>query len=191
MAPFLIRKINKRIWDRPEFPSGKAVPVPADPVGDFSTENDEISVCVVEENNDNLDGVITALSGAKTTNVSHFDYAIFDSPLGRDFSWQLKPTPGQSPDKEANRKWHRDIVVETADNLCAIAKTIYSNCTKERVLAAQVNPLVRVNPMIPRGSFEKVVAQNYADLGFGRLEQTAVIRAGSQQLEEIRAYLRS
>jgi hypothetical protein len=143
VAPFLIRKIKKRKWDKPDFPAEKAVPVPADPVGDFCTENNEISVWVVEENNDNLARLITALSGAKTTNVSQFDYAIFDSQLVRDLSLELKPTPGESPDEEANGKWHRDIVVETADKLCALVKTIYNNCTKDRVPAAQVKAYLK------------------------------------------------
>lgn len=142
--PLLIRKIKKRKWDKPEVSPGAAdPPVPAEPVGDFCTDNNEISVWLIEEDKANLARVVTALSGAKTTNISHFDYAIFDSQIVLDLSLELKTTTGESPDDEANGKWHRDIVVGTADNLCALVKNIYNTCAKERVPATDIRSNLR------------------------------------------------
>ena len=136
--PFLIRKIKKRKWDKSTDLSAGAPPVPADPVGDFSTDHNEVSVWLIEENDTNLERVITALSGAKTTNVSHFDYAKFDCQLVMGLALQLKESVGESPDDEANEKWHRDIIVGTADNLCSLVKSIYDNCSKQRVPSVKV-----------------------------------------------------
>jgi hypothetical protein len=135
----LIRKIKKRRWDRPDIPAGTTEPpVPAEPVGDFSTIENEISVWQIEEDKTNLARVITALSGANTTAVSHLDYAIFDSQIVSDLSLEIKVTTGDSPDDEVNSKWHRDIVVGTADNLCKLVQGVYKKCGKERVPATDI-----------------------------------------------------
>jgi hypothetical protein len=137
-VPLLIRKIKKRKWDKPEAsPGAPDSPVPAEPIADFCTVNNEISVWHIEEDQANLERVITALS-ANTDFVSNFDYAIFDAQIVLDLALELKATPGGSPDDEANQKWHRDIVVATADNLCALVKSIYGQCAKERISEADI-----------------------------------------------------
>jgi len=163
-VPFLIRKIRKRKWDKPEEDEGEAPSVPADPVGDFSTDNNEVSVWLVEENKVNLERVVTALSGAKTTNVSHFDYAIFDSQIVLNLALELKATPGESPDDAANATWHRDIVVGTADNLCALVKNIYNSCAKSRVPAAEVRSNLKKAIQAGQITAERLTEQLKKDL---------------------------
>lgn len=138
----LLRKIRQGRW----LPSDEGTWIPngeiqADPLGDLSTTNGKLSVWVVSDDRANLDRVVAALA-ANCDKVSNIDYLIFNEETVVDPRFKVELTKGNSHDKGANTKWHRDLVELTAGKLVELARSMFHCCEKRRLLPKDVAKLI-------------------------------------------------
>jgi hypothetical protein len=76
--PLILRKIRKARWyqyDRSDFPWLLEEDIPADPLGDLATNDNELSVWQINDDKSNLPRVAAALA-ANCDDISNLDYAL-------------------------------------------------------------------------------------------------------------------
>ncbi len=133
--PLILRKIRKARWykdSKSNFPWLLDEDIPADPLGDLATNNNELSVWQVEDDKSNLHGVVVALA-ANSDDISNLDYALFDQQLLNEINIAIKPSKGVSPDEIANLNWHSDLVELSARKLVDLAKAVLVNAEIKRI----------------------------------------------------------
>jgi hypothetical protein len=113
----------------------------ADALGDLSTSNNTLSVWYVEEDRSNLEQIITALA-ATHQSLSNFDYALLEVQVLSGLNIPINPSPGNTPDGEANVSWHRDLIELSAQNLLELAQAIMARGEKARVSEREVRRLI-------------------------------------------------
>ena len=133
--------IKKRKWDRSiPLPWLRPGSIPADPVTDFRTKDNSISVwCVLDESQ--VEQLVAALA-ANRDRVDVFEYALFDEHLLKRVNVKVKEVPGCLPCGTVN-PWHRDIVQLTGSKIFALAKAIYPVLQTRRVYGAEVRQLIK------------------------------------------------
>lgn len=137
MSLFL-RKIRRSRWHR-----GDLVPwlaeeeLQADALLDLKTEDSRLSVWVVEDDRSNLRKILAAMA-AGSDNLSNLDYALFDSGLVEGIAATTSLAPGNTPDRQANEEWHRDIVELTVAKIQKLARIIGFSAKKERAGCKEV-----------------------------------------------------
>ena len=116
----LLRKITKPKWyDTPWLPAGD---VPADALVDLRTQRNELSVWHVEPDETNLNAVIAALASNQTTRVANLDYVLLADEAVAALGIQCVKTDGDSPHRDANTRWHCDLVELTATKVVRLAE---------------------------------------------------------------------
>jgi len=137
----LLRKIKRERWrpleDETWLPPGEIL---ADPMADLGTSRGSLSVWFVDESRSNLDRILSALAG-NCDYVSTIDYLLFDSQVLVESSLKLLQSEGNTPDTEANKVWHRDIVELSAGALAALGRRVF-RCEKGRRLDRQILDLL-------------------------------------------------
>jgi hypothetical protein len=84
LVPLLLRGIRKRRWSTDT--TDKSISwlsngeIQSDALGDLNTSNNTLSVWYVEDDQSNLDQVITALASNRDA-ISNLDYVLFDISL--------------------------------------------------------------------------------------------------------------
>ena len=140
--PFLLRKIRKNRWYKPDPASWLGLnDLPADPLADLCTSQNTLSVWEIDDAQTNLELVVTALA-ATCDNLSNLDYALFNRDLVLSLNIEAKPVSGNSPFVDANR-WHRDLVELSASKLVGLAKAIYSEAVKNRLPESKIRELIK------------------------------------------------
>jgi len=132
--PLILRKIRKARWyyNQSGFPWLLESDIPADPLGDLATNNNELSVWQIDDDKSNLPRVAAALA-ANGDDISNLDYALFDQKLLNEINITLRPSKGNSPDETANQNWHSDIVELSARKLVELAKAILTHAEIKRI----------------------------------------------------------
>lgn len=124
--PFVLRKIRKAKWHKL---GGGSNPVEdeiqADALWDLKTEDNQLSVWHIEDDQSNLDLVLTAVA-ANCQFIANVDYVLIDQKTLTGLNIQARQTNGNSPYQTAN-KWHRDLLDLSARRLLELAKEIYKN----------------------------------------------------------------
>jgi hypothetical protein len=124
-VPLLLRKIRKERWRTLDnaawVPRGD---IPGDPLGDLVTQNNRLSIWVVDAGPGNLDRVLCALAG-NCDKLSHVDYLLFDEGVLGELQLKMETKPGDTPDTEANARWHREIIELSAGKLASLARRMY------------------------------------------------------------------
>ena len=139
--PFFLRKIQKRKWDRtPDLAWVPQGDLPADPLYDLRTEENQLSVFMIRDDRSNLDQVVVAIA-AKWERLDNFDYALFDQETVARLRIDLHETAGDTPDAAANR-WHRDLVNLTGQKLVALAVAIWACGERQRKLQKEMKRLL-------------------------------------------------
>jgi hypothetical protein len=139
-VPFFLRKIRKARWYKnPDVPWLTEGELQADALGDLLTSSNQLSVWHIEDNRSNLERTIAALA-ANVTDISNFDYALFDQQLVYEIGIKVESTKGASPDEEVN-SWHCDLIEVSASKLIELAKAIQ---TKAEIRRIQVQDIIQL-----------------------------------------------
>jgi len=142
-VPLLLLKIHKIVWQRDDLPS--FLPhddVPADCLVDLKTDENELSLWHVEDDKSNLNRVVTALA-SNAGFVSNFDYLLFDYNVVTSLGLKINRTDGKTPDRVANRSWHRDLVELSGKRISEFAIGVFYNGEAERVTKKKILELLK------------------------------------------------
>ncbi len=141
--PFLMRGIKKTRWrpdaEQPWLPKNEPG---ADSLADLQTKDNELSVWWVDDDQSNLERVITALASTKDT-LSLVDYRLVPIARVRQSRFEIVQTPGKSHDEEANVRWHRDIQFLSAERLLSLSRCLWRHGQSARCREPKVRDLLR------------------------------------------------
>ena len=140
--PLLLRIIRKSRWYQGDPPPWLAPgDLPADPLGDLTTQDNKLSVWRVEESHSNLNQIIAAVAATRDS-VSNVDYALFDEKILSQYNIEVRETKGETFDEQIN-VYHRDLVELSASALVTLARAIRANATIDRRPPKEVGQLIR------------------------------------------------
>jgi hypothetical protein len=109
----------------------------ADALADLRTEDNQLSVWQIEDDESNLGRVVTALAAGREY-IANFDYALVDANLVDTLQVPINNEPGHTPDSEANQRWHRNLTQLTHRQLFDLADLICRQGRVERIQHHQV-----------------------------------------------------
>lgn len=112
--PLVLRTIRQSRWLEDSFPWLEEGDAPADPLGDLATQDNELSVWIIDDEKSNLNQVVAAMAATRG-HLSNLDFALFDLRFLSELNIKIAITTGGTPDKEVNT-WHRDLVKLSAQN---------------------------------------------------------------------------
>jgi len=128
---------NKNKWYEDKPPWLKNDEIHADPLADFVTTKNSLSVWRVEDNKSNLQRIIAAFAATRESD-GKFDYVLFDEKFLKECNIKVELTEGNSPDQEANA-WHYDLIELSAQKLVKLAETVWENQPEaDRVMPKKV-----------------------------------------------------
>ncbi len=115
--------------------------VPADPVADFGTQKNQLSVWHVEDDQSNLEDVLTAIA-AKAEFISHSDYSLIRREFLDEQGIAYRQSSGESPFEQAN-EWHYDIVNLSGLKILGMVRHIMERGSKDRIGENRMETLLR------------------------------------------------
>ena len=119
---YLLRTIERDRW---LFILDSKNKIPAKTISDLKTDkNGGISVFEIIEDESNLEEVILSFL-IQRKGIAVFDYVKLDEAELKELKFDVKTTPGGTKFKEVNKK-HRDIIVETLEDLIILTEYVYS-----------------------------------------------------------------
>jgi hypothetical protein len=121
---FILRMITGSRWydldDDSWVPSGD---IHGDPLSDFRTRENVLSVWFIENDKSNLERVAAAYATSRGK-LDQIDFVLLpDNLLPPDI--QMKAVAAKTCDKIANECWHRDLVQLTGQRIVALARQFY------------------------------------------------------------------
>jgi len=125
----LLRAIRFRRWDRPDAEWLPAGQIHADPLADLNTVDSTLSIWLVDDEA-NLDRIATALA-ANRDDLDKVDCALIDEQVLAASGFSLEPSEGDTPDSEANKLWHRNVMKLSGDGLVHLATVILENMKRK------------------------------------------------------------
>lgn len=130
---FLLRKIRKAKWYKHQgVPWLDENELQADALEDIATKGNELSVWYIEDDESNLEEVVTALAASGDV-VANLDYALFDLELITMLNIKIHQSPGITPDDTVNALWHRDLIELSASKIMGLADIILTQAQIRRV----------------------------------------------------------
>jgi len=141
-VPFLLRSIHKGRWHEILGTSPTDDQIRNGPLRDFVPENSTLSVWYIEDDRSNLEQVITAFASAGDF-FSNFDYALVDEALLTTLNIKIEQTDGNTPDQEANARWHRDLVELSDPKLIALIRAIAEEGETARIPEKKIARLIQ------------------------------------------------
>lgn len=148
-----LRKVRKSKWYRNvEVPWLEEGELQADAFSDLSTRSNKLSWWLIEDDRSNLERVVAALA-SKCDDLSIVDCVILDDESVARLNLAIAEAPGDTPDGQANEKWHRDFLCLTTEKLQQLAEEI---CLPDRIL--------RFNSKKVKAFIEKSVVAGQIDL---------------------------
>jgi hypothetical protein len=126
MAQFL-RKIKRSRWhghgEHVGLKETSPELLPSDILGDVATSNGgRLSVWYIDA--DNIQRVMIAL-GASAGRLEHSYFMFFPDSAVAAAGITAVPEPGQTPDADANTKWHLDLCIANAMQLVRLARILW------------------------------------------------------------------
>ena len=139
---FFLRGVRKARWykDFKEYPWLQPLDVPADPLGDLATQDNTISVYIVEDQ-EAVGRVVAALAATRDT-ISNFDYALFRIETLEHANFKIHQELGKTPDAIVNM-WHRDVTELSAIKLLDLLQKIWEEVKTDRKSQKEVVELIR------------------------------------------------
>lgn len=138
---FFLRKIRKGRWiEVDEITLLDDGDLPADPLADLNTKDNNLSVWQVKEDESNLNEIVAALA-AKSMRLSNFDYLLFRPNLPPKLNVSVVCDKGLTSDETVNN-WHCDFVGLSAFKLIKLAKALLTQAEKRRILEKDVAVLI-------------------------------------------------
>jgi len=108
----------------------------ADPLGDFQTTENMLSVWLIEDDLSNLNRIITA-SAANCDYIQNIDYIVFDQGILAKVGIQMQNSQAKTPDGEVNSNWHYDLIEISAQRLLRLVEVLIDRVGPQRVLQRQ------------------------------------------------------
>jgi len=138
----ILRKIRKARWHRrDDLPWLTEGEIQADPLADLNTSDNKLSVWLVEDNDQDLKKVVTALASNSDT-VSNIDYALLDKTYLSGIGVKFEKKSGATPYKEVN-SLHCNLVELAASKLLELSKVFMAESKRDRFSEPQVISLLR------------------------------------------------
>jgi hypothetical protein len=94
-----------------------------DPLLDLVPDDNTLSVWYIEDDRSNLEQVSVALASLRT-HLSNFDYALVDEQILSALDIKVVQKDGKTLDREANTRWHRDLVELSDSKLIDLVRAI-------------------------------------------------------------------
>lgn len=145
MSVVLRRVDHRRFWDKDRnAEEGWLHPddVRADALWDLKTEQNALSVYLLDSKDEGLINRFVAALAAIRQRVVHFDYALVDLESFRTLGLALADAPGVTPDSTVNG-WHKNVIELTAEKVAKVAAHIQGSGEFGRVQAKDVGRLIR------------------------------------------------
>jgi hypothetical protein len=139
-VPYLLRVITKSRWYR-VFDWVPPETVQADALRDLSTQNGALSVWEIDDDQSNLERVLAALAATRPS-IQNIDFLLVDRQVVTDLGIVIESNHGDTPDPQANRRWHRDLIYLTAPLLAGLAVACRLRGYSMRRLEKQVRGLI-------------------------------------------------
>ena len=140
--PFLLIAIRKQRWDEAATQFRAAADISADCLFNLHIRDNELSAWLVDDEKSNLNRILVALAATKD-HPSHVDCITFDYGLPAQFNIKVRKTKGGTPDADANRLWHHDLIELSARQVAEFAVEIQRSGTTFRLREKLVGPLIR------------------------------------------------
>jgi hypothetical protein len=138
--PLLLRTVRQNRWLKDEAaPFLANDDVPADALGDLTTQQNVLSVWEVASDRSNIERIVRAVALGRNK-IDHMGYVLFDSALLPERGIEVLANEGDSPDLGAN-SWHRDLVV-SGRKLVRLTKAILEHGESDTVLKHRLRDLV-------------------------------------------------
>jgi hypothetical protein len=131
--PFYLRKIKNNRWlGKQEYPWLQEDEIPGDPLNDLGTSANELSVFVVEDENDltSIERIAAALT-ANGQNIDTFGYTLIDSQTLEELGIRIRRTQGNTPDEKVN-SWHCDVIELSAQKLVKLAMAMFPQAERRK-----------------------------------------------------------
>lgn len=137
----MLRKIEQRRWYKKMLSWLGQDEIPADPLADLKTTQNNLSVFYIKEDYSNLNDVIAAIAATRDC-AANFDYLLFDEEVCSELSVEIEDTIGATRDEDVNRKWHRDLMKLSADKLLKLSKVIYKKGERKRIQEKEIPKII-------------------------------------------------
>lgn len=140
--PFLLIKITHPKWftDVPWLPPGDLQAVA---LFDLRFGDNMLSVWQIENNQSNLDRVVTALAAARNhKDIENLDYVLLEMQSVLNLNIKMEKHQGQTPDDAANREWHYDLTELSVSKIVAMAHLIRRTGQFKRLQPLRVKELL-------------------------------------------------
>lgn len=140
--PFLLRRIRRSNWHEIKGTSPTDEQIRNGPLLDLVPDDNTLSVWHIEDDRSNLEQVAVALAALRD-HLSNFDYALVDEQLLSALDIKVVQTNGETPDQEANTRWHRDLVELSDSKLIALVRTIAGKGETARISEKKIATLIQ------------------------------------------------
>lgn len=149
MATYL-RKVEKGRWHpREEYSDLEEGDIPADPLGDLQTSRNRLSVWRIEndegdeeENRSNLNRIATAIAATRSR-PDDIHYILISSDTLKELDIRVETSTGSTPDGEANRRWHCDLLGLSARKLLKMANALFGQVYPEMIAKEKIEEYLR------------------------------------------------
>lgn len=139
--PLILRSIRQSRWYKIErLPWLAQGDMQADPLGDLTTTNNELSVWVIADDKANLNRIIAAVAATRDQ-VQNLDYLLVNQHLLTDINIKSKKVKGTTPDEKAN-SWHLNLIELSALKLVELGKVMLAQGEVRRTSHKDVGQLI-------------------------------------------------
>lgn len=138
--PFLLRKIRKNRWYTEDLSWLNSGELQADCLSDMVTKDNKLSVYRITDDKSNLKRVAAALV-ATCTNISNFDYVLFNEELLQTIGIKSEETKGDTSDESVN-SWHIDLIEISLAKLVNLANTASKYGERDRILEKDIKKIL-------------------------------------------------
>lgn len=139
--PFYLRIIRKKYFWLGCSKYKNTSNVTADLIQDFYTKENSLSIWYIEADQSNLNHILAAYACTQD-DIREIQYAIIPCNLLSSEDFNIEQKGGNTPDSEANKNWHFDILNLTGDTLLKVIKIFFHNCDPETIYNFDVKDII-------------------------------------------------
>jgi hypothetical protein len=140
---YLLRQLRQpRWWQEDETRAWLPIDdAPADVFKDLVTEDNTLSVWHIDDQQSNLDRLLTALAASRHC-ISNLDYLLCEEHELDQCEVTIVKTEGATPDSEVNARWHRDLIHLSANRLLCVAQSLFRHGVTDRTAEKKVKKAI-------------------------------------------------
>ncbi|MDE0610549.1 MAG: hypothetical protein OXH77_11665 [Anaerolineaceae bacterium] len=113
----------------------------ADALVDLKTEENKLSLFIVDDDLGNLERIAAAIA-AKSTNPGNFDYVLLERQAIENLGYTEISNPGETPDQEVNNA-HIDLLIPYAHKLADLAFIFWNEGDTNRIRGKDIQKWIR------------------------------------------------